>query len=421
VAHITILALGSHGDILPCTTLGKSLKALGHRVRFVTFESFGALVAAQGLDFHPVRGDMQSILAGADGTSLTESGRNPLRMARAVRRMFGDMAQGWARDLSAPVLRETDLIINQLPGGMYGYDLAEALGVPLMTAAVMPMTPTRRQPMLAFPPQLAPIPGYNALTHWLAYQLVWQVYRPAVSRWRRQTLGLSRAPLWGYSRLLDERRVPVLNGFSTHVVPRPPDWGAHVHCTGYWFPQDETWQPPDDLVRFIEAGPPPVFIGFGSMSIRHPQRATDVILEALRQSGQRAVLHAGWAGIGGRQLPEHVFKVEYAPYAWLFPRMAALVHHGGSGTTAFGLRAGVPSLLVPFLFDQFYWGRRLAALGVGPEPIPFKKLSAERLAEALTVAVGDGQMRRRAAALGQKIRAEDGVQVALEVIQRHVG
>jgi UDP:flavonoid glycosyltransferase YjiC (YdhE family) len=219
---------------------------------------------------------------------------------------------------------------------------------------------------------------------------------------------------------MEERRVPVLNGFSPRVVPRPPDWGAHIHLTGYWFPQDEAWQPPDDLLRFIEAGPPPVFIGFGSMSIRHPERATDIILEALRHSGQRAVLHAGWAGIGQRQLPDYVFRIEYAPYAWLFPRVAAVVHHGGSGTTAFGLRAGVPSLLVPFLFDQFYWGRRLAALGVGPEPVPFKKLSAQRLAKALAVAVGDNELRQRAAALGQKIRAEDGLGKAIDVIQQHV-
>ena len=105
--------------------------------------------------------------------------------------------------------------------------------------------------MLAFPSLLAPIPGYNAFTHWLAYQLVWQGYRPVVSRWRKQTLGLSKAPLWGYSRLMEERRVPVLNGFSAHIVPRPPDWGGHIHITGYWFPEDEDWRPSDGLCEFI--------------------------------------------------------------------------------------------------------------------------------------------------------------------------
>jgi UDP:flavonoid glycosyltransferase YjiC (YdhE family) len=417
--RITILALGSRGDVSPYLTLGQALKAAGHRVRCATFENFRPLVTAQGLDFHPVRGDVQGILSGPGGQTLAESGRSALRMARSVRRLFGVMAESFARDFSAPSLWDTDLIVNQLPGGLYGYDLAQKLDIPMILAAVMPLTPTKHQPMLAFPASLARLPGYNAFTHWLAYQLVWQGYRPAVNRWRQEVLGLSKAPRWGYARLLQEQRVPVLNGFSAHVVPRPPDWGAHVHLTGYWFPQDEDWQAPEGLEAFIQAGPRPVFVGFGSMPVRDPQRTTAIVLDALKQSRQRAILHAGWAGLGQRDLPAHVHKIEYAPYAWLFPQMAAIVHHGGSGTTAFGLRAGVPALVVPFLFDQFYWGRRLFALDVGPEPIPHKKLSAERLAWALSTATGDTHMRQRAAELGQKIRAEDGVREAVKVIQQY--
>jgi UDP:flavonoid glycosyltransferase YjiC (YdhE family) len=418
--HITILALGSRGDVVPYITLGKGLRAVGHQVRIVTFENFEPLVAPQDLDFHPVRGDVQSILTGAGGQSLAESGRNAFRMARSVSRLFGVMAEDFARDLSSPELWDTEVIVNQLPGGLYGYDLAEKLCVPMVLATVMPLTPTRHQPMLAFPSLLAPIPGYNAFTHWLAYQLVWQGFRPVVSRWRKQTLGLSKAPLWGYSRLMEEQRVPVLNGFSAHIVPRPPDWGGHIHITGYWFPEDKDWRPSDGLCEFIEAGPPPVFIGFGSMPIRNPKRTTTIVLDALKRSGQRAILQTGWGSIGQRELPDYAWKIEYVPYGWLFPRMAAVMHHGGSGTTAFGLRAGVPSIIVPFLFDQFYWGKRISSLGVGPEPIPHRKLSVERLVEALTIAVADTQMRQRAAELGEKIRAEDGVREAIEAIQRYV-
>jgi UDP:flavonoid glycosyltransferase YjiC (YdhE family) len=418
--RITVLALGSRGDVLPCVVLGKGLKAVGHQVRFATFENYGPLVIAQGLDFYPIRGDVRHILNQPEGISLAASGRNVLRMARSVQRMFGVMAESFARDLSDRALWDTEVIINQLPGGMYGYDLAETLGVPMIAAAVMPIAPTKHQPMLAFPSSLARLPGYNAFTHWLAYQLVWQGYRPAVSRWRQRTLGLPKAPLWGYARSMVERRVPVLNGFSAHVVPRPPDWGEHVHITGYWFPEEEGWQPPEDLCRFIESGPPPVFVGFGSMPMRDPERTTAIVLDALKQCGQRAVLGAGWGGMGQRELPKHVHRIEYAPYAWLFPRMSAVVHHGGSGTTAFGLRAGVPAVIVPFLFDQFYWGRRLAVLGVGPEPVPYRKLSAERLSEAIAVAVTDARMRRRAAALGYKIRAEGGVKEAVGTVQRLV-
>jgi len=267
-----------------------------------------------------------------------------------------------------------------------------------------------------------PLPGYNRFTYALAQQAGWQLFRPNISRWRRK-LELPPAPRFGYFKQLGTARYPVLNGFSSHVVPRPADWNEHVHVTGYWFPEDEDWQPPAALRAFVEAGPPPVFIGFGSMPVRDPQRATTLILDAVRQSGQRAILHTGWGQLGRHRLgqpplPEQVFPIEYAPYGWLFPRMSLVVHHGGSGTTASGLRAGVPGLVIPFVFDQFYWGQRLAALGVGPRPIPYRRLTARRLAEAITTALEDRGLRQRAAELGRRIQAEDGLPTAVEVIER---
>jgi UDP:flavonoid glycosyltransferase YjiC (YdhE family) len=316
-------------------------------------------------------------------------------------------------------LAETDVIINQLPGGLYGYDLAEKLNIPMLGAAVMPLTRTRTFPMLAFPAGFARFPGYNALSYHLAEQSVWQVFRPTINRWRTKTLGLPKQRFGGNFGQVGIQQYPILNGFSSHVVPRPLDWSEHVHITGYWFPRDEVWQPPDSLRKFIESGTPPVFIGFGSMPVRQPKQTTAVILEALKLSGQRAILHAGWAGIGDDDLPETVYKIDYAPYAWLFPQMAAVVHHGGSGTTAFGLRAGIPTLIIPFLFDQFYWGRRIATLGMGPKPVPFRKLSAARLGKALAIAATDRQMGQRAIALGQKIQQEEGVKKAVTIVEHY--
>jgi sterol 3beta-glucosyltransferase len=209
-----------------------------------------------------------------------------------------------------------------------------------------------------------------------------------------------------------------VNGFSQHVVPRPPDWNKYIHITGYWFPENKHWQPPDDLSAFIEAGKPPVFIGFGSMPIKNPQQTTTTILDALKQSGQRGILHMGWGGLGNQSLPDHVFKIEYASYEWLFPRMAMVIHHGGSGTTAFGLRSGVPSCVVSFVFDQHYWGERIAGLGVGPKPIRYKELTAQRLLEAIRLGVGNPQIKRKAFELGQRIRAEKGIENALNVFEK---
>jgi UDP:flavonoid glycosyltransferase YjiC (YdhE family) len=402
--HITILALGSRGDIQPYATLGKGLKSVGHQVRFITFENFAALVAENELDFHPIRGNAEALVANAGADML------------ALIRSFGSLAEGYARDLSAPHLGETDLIINQLPVGLYGYDLAEKYKVPMVLASVIPLARTQAFPLMGFPK--LPLPGYNKATYYFGEQMAWQMFRTVINRWRKQTLSLPSLRLAGYFDQLGTTHIPILNGFSQHVVQRPADWGGHIHTTGYWFPEDDHWQPPSDLQAFIEAGSPPIFIGFGSMPIKKPQQTTDIILEALKQSGQRGILHMGWGGLGNQELPDYVFKMDYAPYGWLFPRMAMVIHHGGSGTTAFGLRSGVPSCVVPFVFDQYYWGERIARLGVGPEPIRHTQLTVERLRAAIDLGVNNSRMRQRASELGQKIRSENGIDSASRIIEK---
>ncbi len=402
--HISILALGSRGDVQPYATLGSGLRSAGHEVRLITFESFASFAAENELDFHPIHGYAQALVAsgGADMLGLVRS--------------FGALAGGYARDLSAPHLGETDLIINQLPGGLYGFDLAEKYGIPMLMASVIPLVRTGAFPLMGFPK--LPLPGYNKVTYYLGEQIVWQMFRAVINRWRKETLNLHPLPLKGYFDKFGTRDIPIINGFSQHVVPRPPDWDEHINMTGYWFPENKQWQPSSELSDFLEAGKPPVFIGFGSMPIKDPQRTTNIILEALKQSGQRGILHAGWGGIGNQSLPDSVFKIDYAPYDWLFPRMGMVIHHGGSGTTAFGLRSGVPSCAIPFVFDQFYWGERIAQLGVGPRPIPYKQLTAERLADAIRFGVGDTQIRQNAFELGKKIRAEKGIENAVDLVGR---
>lgn len=417
MSHLTIMALGSRGDVLPCVVLGHGLRAAGFGVRVISFANFEPMANKYGLDFEPVPGDAQALLSGRGGIALAESGQSIWRMWQSVKALFWDLATGIADVLSQPHVWQTDAIINQLPGGLYGADLAEKLNIPMITAAVIPLMRTRSFPMVAFPQWPAFLPGYNALTYRLAEQIVWSGFRRATNRWRREVLGLAKRPFLGsFSQF---SRCPTLFGFSEAVVPRPPDWGDNVHYTGYWQPEESAWTPPSALVEFLAAGPPPVFVGFGSMPARDPQQVTQVVLDAIQRTGQRAVLQAGWAGLGQGALPETVHLLDYAPYAWLFPKMAAVVHHGGSGTTGFGLWAGVPTIVTPFLFDQFYWGRRVQALGVGPAPIPHKKLTAARLATAIETAVSDPGMRRRAADLGRRLQHEDGIAAAVAVV-RHL-
>jgi sterol 3beta-glucosyltransferase len=217
--------------------------------------------------------------------------------------------------------------------------------------------------------------------------------------------------------------VPVLHGHSAAIWPAPHDWPAHAEVTGAWFLDppggDPSWSAPPGLIAFLGKGAPPVYIGFGSMAGVDPESTTRVVMDAVARAGVRAVLARGWGGID-RTAPmaAQVHLVDEVPHAWLFPRMAAVVHHGGAGTTAAGLRAGRPTLVCPFGLDQPFWGRRVQALGVGPVPLPQRRLDAGTLAQALADLVGNPRYRERAAAVADAIAREGGVAAAVAAIER---
>lgn len=420
--RILILALGSRGDVQPYITLGQALHQAGHTVRVATFELFGDMVRAGRLEFLPIHGDAEGLLRTASQAGML-SGGGALRMAAALHRSYGSLAASLPNDLSGPALRGTELVLNQLPAYLFGWDIAEYLGIPHAIVSVIPLARSRYQPLLGFPQALRFLPGYNLLTARLGEQIGWQMFRGAVNSWRAG-VGLAPQPFWGSYERIQRECIPVINGFSEQVVPRPPDWGAHIHMTGWWKPEDlepdaalPGWSPPADLLRFLDAGSPPVFIGFGSMPVRDSDRVTAMIIEAARIAGQRVVLHAGWAGLGGH-LPESVYPVQYLPYGWLFPRMAAVIHHGGSGTTGYALASGVPSFVVPFAFDQGMWGSHGARLGVGPAPLPFRSMTAERLAGRMQESLSNESYRQNAAALAETLRGERGVWRAVEIVNR---
>jgi sterol 3beta-glucosyltransferase len=246
-------------------------------------------------------------------------------------------------------------------------------------------------------------------------------YMGIINDWRR-SLGLQPRSTWANPLVQgDGRPVQVLYPYSPQVVPTPPDWPDTTAVTGYWFlDEGDDWQPPANLQRFLEAGAPPVYVGFGSMAGSDPEAKARVVIEALNASGQRGVLASGWGGLKADALPPHIHILESAPHDWLFPRMAAVVHHGGSGTTAAGLRAGKPTVIAPFTADQPFWGERVYRLGVGTKPIPQRQLNAASLSAAITEAVNNRDMQRCAAALGDAIRAEDGVERAIDFIHAHL-
>lgn len=411
---LTIMALGSRGDVQPYVALGGALRRAGYRVRLATFEEFAPIVAAQGLDYHHVAGDAKTLVRLAMQQNLMGT-RNPLKMARAIRKTYGGLRADYERAFSDPVLRDSDAILNQLPGGLYGSDLAAALGVPHISVSVIPLVPTA-----AFPNPLLAAQSLGGLLNRASWgfsaQLVWGLFRPSAVQFRK-AIGLRGSP----PLTIGARAAgPVVNGFSEVVVPRPRDWGADVYMTGYWQLPEPDWAPDVELTEFLARGSAPVFVGFGSMIAPEGVDIYQTVVAAAQRSGVRVVLGKGWGGETGRALPETMIGVDYAPYAWLFPRMAGVVHHGGSGTTGLALHSGVPSMVAAFGADQPYWGERSFQLGVGPKWMMAQKMTVDGLAGALREMVEQAGYRERAAAVGSALRRENGLQAAVEVMGQWV-
>ncbi|GAB4447658.1 MAG: glycosyltransferase [Anaerolineae bacterium] len=416
---LTIFAAGSRGDIQPCIALGKGLQQAGYQLCLAAPEDFAGFAGEHGLGFHPLGGDVQQIMAGDTGRDFMESGgANPLKSIRAMRAMIGPIVRQMTDDAYA-ACRDARALICLGVFFPFGQSIAEALQIPIINLEPTPLLPTRAFPAPSWPIQRSLGGWHNALSGLAMLEVIWLWYRPFVDDFRRR-LGLPRRSAAGFYRQF--RSTPLLSAYSPTLIPHPADWPDNVHVTGYFFLDGQAdWQPSPELQAFLAAGDAPVCIGFGSMAGRNPEQMAGLILAALAKSGRRGVLLTGWGGLRAGQVPDTVFVLNSAPHSWLFPRMAAVVHHGGAGTTAEGLRAGVPAVVIPFVFDQPFWGARLKALGMGPEPIPRKKLTADRLAGAITAAVTDTQMRQRARVCGEAIRAEDGVSRAVAIIQRYLG
>ncbi|MBK8984732.1 MAG: glycosyltransferase family 1 protein [Chloroflexi bacterium] len=417
--RVTIFGAGSQGDVQPCIRLGKGLQQAGLHVLLASPQNFAALIQGEGLPFHPLRGDVQQIMAGETGQKYMETGgANPFQSILAMRKMLGPIALQMAEDV-LEACRHADALITLAVFAPFGQTIAEIRGIPLILVEPTPVLPTGDFPAPGWPIQKDLGRLHNRLSGFAMMAVIWQWYRPFVNQFR-QRFGLRPLHSADFQRVLTS--VPLLGAYSPSVIPQPRDWPGNVHLTGYWFQAAQaTWQPPAELEAFLSRGKPPVYVGFGSMAGRNPQHFAGIVLEALAKSGQRGILATGWGGMNVLNVPQDVFILGAAPHGWLFPRMSVVVHHGGAGTTAEGLRAGAPGVIVPFIVDQLFWGKRVRGLGAGPEPIRANRLTSAKLAQAIHSAVSDSVMKQRAEAVGRAIRREDGVGSAVKIVRHYLG
>lgn len=406
---IAVVTYGTEGDARPLAALCRALDDAGHAS--VLLADASTLETAQKLQVktQALAGDIQGALGthGAIANVVAQSDR-PGAAAQALAAIANTNANSWLRQ-TVETAEGCDLIVASGLAAFTGLSAADALGVPVIGAGMFPLTPTRDFASPFLPPSRVPR-FLNRLSHHFVNAMLWRAFRPAVNAARAEVCGLpARQRMWSDH--------PMLYGFSRHLVPRPGDWPANASVCGQWIPPAADWQPPAALNAFLVAGEAPLYIGFGSMTGFDAARLREIVVTAV--AGRRAVLNPGWSGIEAANLPANFHVVGNTPHDWLFPRMALVVHHGGSGTTHSAARAGVPSVVVPFAGDQFFWADRLARAGVAGSAVAGNRLTAEDLARGIAFA-GRPEAREKARALGERMRAEDGLACAVEAIERMV-
>jgi sterol 3beta-glucosyltransferase len=415
-----VITIGSQGDVRPYVAFGAELRAAGHDVRILTHPAFESLVRGHGLDFAPVAGDPREMADNRELRALHDDGRNLFRWWRTFNNVDAPLMRQRLRDCW-DACQDAEVIVVSILPYLLGWAIATKLQIPLVRAFYFPVSPTRAYPVEAIPDGLPLGPRLNVATYSAQRQILWQIVRPWVAGACRDILGLQKVPRFEPFGELDRQQQLLLYCYSAAVAPPPPDWGSWIDVTGYWFLDRATdWSPSPALQEFLGDGPPPIYIGgFGNMTNRDPRELARIVARALAMTSQRAIVLAGWGGLERSELPREIFSIDWVPFDWLFTKVAAVVHHGGAGTTAASLRAGRPTVVVPFFLDNFYWGKRVFELGAGPRPIPRKRLAAEALAAAIRAATTDPTMRQRAGELGAKIRAEHGMRRAVATFERH--
>ncbi|KAL2429980.1 Sterol 3-beta-glucosyltransferase UGT80B1 [Exophiala dermatitidis] len=451
--NIVIQVVGSRGDVQPFVALGKVLKGTyGHRVRLATHPNFKDFVQENGLEFFSISGDPSRLMAFmVQNPSLMPGFRSLLSGDIGQRRKdVAEYIQGCWRscyeagdgmglratddDLSEPAENDpssepasrpfvADCIIANPPSFAHIH-CAEKLGIPLHIMFTMPYSPTQ-----AFPHPLANIQSSNAdpqLTNYISYIIIevlsWQGLGDIINRFRAKCLGLDPiSQIWAPG-MLQRLKVPHTYCWSPALIPKPKDWGPHISISGFYFLSlASKYTPTPDLRAFLDAGPPPIYIGFGSIVLDDPDMMTELIFEVARKTGQRILLSKGWGGmgVGGLSIPDNVFMLGNVPHDWLFKHVSCVVHHGGAGTTAAGITAGRPTVIVPFFGDQPFWGAMVARAGAGPDPIPYKQLTADKLVNAIDFCLKP-ESRERAKEFASKIAAERGSDMGAQSFHQHL-
>lgn len=380
--HITLITNGTRGDVEPFLNFAILLKKRGFLVRLAAPVDFKDWILSNQLEYAPIGLEpIKELLKATQEQNLLEFNIFKIRKTLAF---FKQNVRDVLINTLPHAAEDTDLIISHvsLPASS---DLAESKDVPLIYISTVPLTPTKTRPNILMPLKFGPFSGrfYNQLTH-LPVRFS-RVFYSAIYKELRKKLGLRPDSIFTPAFQKAGNPVPVLHIYSKHLHPRPSDWPQSAQIIGYSFNdhEGENWQPPEDLAQFLKEGEPPIYIGFGSMIPQDERELTELICKAVEKANVRALISKGWADLTPLSKSKNIFSIAPMPHHRLFPLCKAVVHHGGAGTTAAGLRTGRPTLICPFAFDQPFWGQIIAEKKLGPAPIKLKNLTVDNLAASI--------------------------------------
>lgn len=416
--QIVMLIVGTRGDVQPFVAIGKRLQEYGHRVRLATHSNFKEFVKSSGLEFYPLGGDPK-VLAGYmvknKGFLPSEPSEIPIQRSQIKDIVFSLLPACTANDLDTDVPFNVDAIIANPPA--YGHThVAEALRVPLHIFFTMPWTPTSE---FSHPLSRVRQPVANRLSYQIVDALIWMGMRDIINEFRKKKLKLRPVTYLSASNN-SPQDLPYGYIWSPHLVPKPKDWGSHIDVVGFCFLDlASAYVPPDSLLQWLQNGKKPIYIGFGSLPVQDPDGMTETIVKALEITQQRGIINKGWGGLGNlAKSKDFVYLLDNVPHDWLFLQCAAVVHHGGAGTTAAGLKAACPTSVVPFFGDQPFWGKQVHARGVGPPPIPVEDFSLKKLVSAIQFMLKPN-VKVAATELAKAMADEDGVKGAVDAFHKH--
>ncbi|RMJ17627.1 hypothetical protein CDV36_002667 [Fusarium kuroshium] len=418
--NIVIQVVGSRGDVQPFIALGNELQRHGHRVRLATHDTFENFVRGSGLEFYPIGGDPAELMAYMVKNPGLIPSMKSLKAGEIQKKrdMVEEMLEKLWHSCSRPdTLTGQPFVANAIianPPSFAHIHCAEALGIPVHLMFTMPWSSTR-----AFPHPLANLKNASSdpqLGNYISYSVVewltWQGLGDVINKWRK-SIDLEEVDMFDAPMLAQTLKIPFTYCWSPALVPKPADWASHIDVCGFFFRDAPQYSPPEDLVRFLEAGPPPVYIGFGSIVLDNPEKIINIILEAVRVTNTRAIISRGWSDLAGSE-SEDIYWIGDCPHEWLFQHVAAVVHHGGAGTTACGLRNGKPTTIVPFFGDQPFWGQMVANAGAGPNPIPHAELTVNNLSEAIVYCLS-----HQASTAAESIAARMASEIAADILLSH--